>query len=140
VPRLARLVLAPSGVSDQLGRLLIVDDEAAIRFALVEYFRGSGWTVDAASEKEEAEALLACTAYAVVIADLRLTGIHGVEGLDIVQWSRHLRPETRVVLLTGNATPEIEAEARRLGADAFLQKPLPLPQLEAIVDGLVARA
>jgi len=127
-------------VSDQLGRLLIVDDEAAIRFALVEYFRGSGWTVDAASEKEEAEALLACTRYAVVIADLRLTGIHGVEGLDIVQWSRHLRPETRVVLLTGNATPEIEAEARRLGADAFLQKPLPLPQLEAIVDGLVAQS
>ena len=127
-------------MSDQLGRLLIVDDEAAIRFALVEYFRGSGWTVDAASEKEEAEALLACTPYAVVIADLRLTGIHGVEGLDIVQWSRHLRPETRVVLLTGNATPEIEAEARRLGADAFLQKPLPLPQLEAIVDGLVAQS
>ena len=74
-----------------------------------------------------------------MIADLRLTGIHGVEGLDIVQWSRHLRPETRVVLLTGNATPEIEAEARRRGADAFLQKPLPLPQLEAIVDGLVGR-
>jgi len=139
-PPLARLVLAHSFVSDPQGRLLIVDDESAIRFALVEYFRGSGWTVDSAAEKEEAEALLACTPYAVVIADLRLTGIHGVEGLDIVQWSRHLRPETRVVLLTGNATPEIEAEARRRGADAFLQKPLPLPQLEAIVDGLVGRA
>jgi DNA-binding response OmpR family regulator len=127
-------------VSADHGRLLVVDDEAAIRFALVEYFRGNGWSVDAAAEKEEAEALLACTPYSVVIADLRLTGIHGVEGLDIVQWSRHLRPETRVVLLTGNATPEIEAEARRRGADAFLQKPLPLPQLEAIVDGLLAKA
>jgi DNA-binding response OmpR family regulator len=127
-------------VNAEPGRLLVVDDEAAIRFALVEYFRGSGWTVDSASEKEEAEALLACTAYSVVIADLRLTGIHGVEGLDIVQWSRHLRPETRVVLLTGNATPEIEAEARRRGADAFLQKPLPLQKLEAIVDTLLARA
>jgi DNA-binding response OmpR family regulator len=126
-------------VGEQLGRLLVVDDEAAIRFALVEYFRGSGWAVDSAAEKEEAEALLACTAYAVVIADLRLTGIHGVEGLDIVEWSRHLRPDTRVVLLTGNATPEIEAEARRRGADEFLQKPLPLPTLEAIVGGLLAR-
>ena len=72
--------------------------------------------MDAAAEKEEAEALLAYTEYAVVIADLRLTGIYGVEGLDIIQWSRHLRPETRVVLLTGNGTPEIEAEARRRGA------------------------
>ena len=67
----------------------------------------------------------------------RLTGIYGVEGLDIVQWSRHLRPETRVVLLTGNGTPEIEAEARRRGADAFLHKPLPLPQLEAVVDAVL---
>jgi DNA-binding response OmpR family regulator len=121
-------------------RLLVVDDEAAIRFALAEYFRESGWAVDSASEKEEAEALLACTEYAVVIADLRLTGIYGVEGLDIVQWSRHLRPETRVVLLTGNGTPEIEAEARRRGADAFLHKPLPLPQLEAVVDSLLGHA
>jgi DNA-binding response OmpR family regulator len=122
------------------GRLLIVDDEDAIRFALAEYFKGNGWTVDAAGEKEEAEALLACTAYTVVIADLRLTGIYGVEGLDIVQWSRHLRPETRVVLLTGNGTPELETEARRRGVDAFLHKPLPLPQLEAVVDALVGDA
>ncbi len=119
------------------GRLLVVDDEAAIRFALSEYFTAQGWTVDAAAEKEEAEALLACTEYSVVIADLRLTGIYGVEGLDIVRWSRHLRSETRVVLLTGNGTAEIEMEARRRGADAFLHKPLPLPQLEAVVDSLV---
>jgi DNA-binding response OmpR family regulator len=119
------------------GRLLVVDDEAAIRFALCEYFGKQGWTVDSAAEKEEAEALLACTEYAVVIADLRLTGIYGVEGLDIVRWSHHLRPETRVVLLTGNGTPEIEAEARRRGADAFLHKPLPLPELEAVIASLV---
>lgn len=131
---LARVLLPRRPVDSRPGRLLIVDDEAAIRFALSEYFRGNGWCVDAAAEKEEAEALIACTEYAVVIADLRLTGIFGVEGLDIIQWSRHLRPETRVVLLTGNGTPEIEAEARRRGADAFLNKPLPLPQLEAVVD------
>jgi DNA-binding response OmpR family regulator len=126
-------------VDPRPGRLLIVDDEAAIRFALSEYFRGNGWSVDSAAEKEEAEALLTCTEYAVVIADLRLTGISGVEGLDIIQLSRHLRPETRVVLLTGNGTPELEAEARRRGADAFLHKPLPLARLEAVVDSLVDR-
>jgi DNA-binding response OmpR family regulator len=133
-------MLTTPAVETRSGRLLIVDDEAAIRFALSEYFRENGWAVDAAAEKEEAEALLACTEYAVVIADLRLTGIYGVEGLDIIQWSRHLRPETRVVLLTGNGTPEIEAEARRRGADAFLHKPLPLPQLEAVVDSLLGQA
>ena len=137
---MAQCLLRDRPVTTRPGRLLIVDDEDTIRFALAEYFRGSGWAVDAAAEKEEAEALLACTAYAVVIADLRLTGIYGVEGLDIVQWSRHLRPETRVVLLTGNGTPELETEARRRGVDAFLHKPLPLPQLEAVVDSLVGDA
>ena len=122
------------------GRLLIVDDAAAIRNALSKYFKRRGWTVDSAAEKEEAEALLACTEYAVVIADLRLTGMYGVEGLDIVQCSHHLRPETRVVLLTGNGTPEIEAEARRRGADAFLHKPLPLREIEAVVASLVRAA
>ena len=78
------------------GRLLIVDDEAAIRLALGEYFRRRGWTVDSAAEKEEAEALLACTEYAVVIADLRLTGIYGVEGLDVSA------DGTRVVIADGN--------------------------------------
>lgn len=119
------------------GRLLIVDDEAAICFALSEYFRGNGWAVDSAAEKGEAEALLASREYAVVIADLRLTGLHGVEGLDIIQRSRRLRPQTRVVILTGNGTPELEDEARRRGADAFLHKPLPLIQVEAVVDSLV---
>jgi DNA-binding response OmpR family regulator len=122
------------------GRLLIVDDAAAIRNALSMYFKRRGWTVDSAAEKEEAEALLACTEYAVVIADLRLTGMFGVEGLDIVRCSHHLRPETRVVLLTGNGTPEIEAEARRRGADAFLHKPLPLREIEAVVASLVRTA
>jgi len=121
-------------------RLLIIDDEPAIRFALSDYFRECGWVVDAAAEKEEAEALLACTEYAVVIADLRLTGIYGMEGLDIIEWSRHLWPATRVVLLTGYGTPEIEAEARRRGADALLHKPLPLPELERVVAGLTGKA
>lgn len=119
------------------GRLLIVDDEAAIRFALSDYFRGNGWAVDSAAEKGEAEALLARTEYSAVIADLRLTGLHGVEGLDIIQRSRRLQPQTRVVILTGNGTPELEAEARRRGAAAFLHKPLPLLQLEAVVGSLI---
>ena len=124
-------------MASRAGRLLIVDDEAAIRFAVSEYLRGNGWTVDAAADKGEAEALIASRDYAVVIADLRLTGFHGVEGLDIVQRSRELRPRARIVILTGNGTPEIEAEARRRGVDAFLKKPLPLARLAAIVDFLV---
>jgi len=120
--------------------VLIIDDEAAIRFVLVEYFRDRGWSVDAAETREEAEKLLTGTPYSVMIVDLRLGGRKEVEGLDVVDSARRLRPGTRVVPLTGHATSELEAEARRRGIDAFVEKPLPLPQLEAILDRLAGSA
>ena len=53
-------------------RLLIVDDEDAILFAMTEYFSARLFAVDCARDREEAEALLAVRAYAVIITDLRL--------------------------------------------------------------------
>jgi CheY-like chemotaxis protein len=121
-------------------RMLIVDDEEPILLAMQEYFRTLGYEVDCAREKEEAEALLAKVSYALVIADLRLTGIYGVEGLELVAYVRQRCANTRMILLTAYGTPEIEAEARRLGVDAFLYKPKPLPELAQIVMALTGRA
>ena len=123
-------------MSQSARRLLIVDDEPGIRESLSRFFSEGGWEVDSAAHEEEAERLLARSDYALVIADMRLTGMNGVEGLDIIQRTRQLRPRTRVVLLTGYGTPELEAEARRRGADAFVHKPLPLAELERLVTRL----
>src|ERR1043166_984105 len=65
-------------------RILIVDDEDLIVLAMRKYFEGLGYLVDSAFELEEAQAMLANYEYDLVIADLRLTGIGGVEGLQIV--------------------------------------------------------
>ena len=118
-------------------RLLIVDDEEGIVVTMKEYFETFGHQVDVARGREEAEEFLLAAPYALMIADLRLHPVRDAEGLDLLALVRERFPATRVVLFTGYATPEVVNEARRLGADAFLQKPLPLPQLEAIVDGLV---
>jgi two-component system response regulator (stage 0 sporulation protein F) len=120
-------------------RLLIVDDEEPILIAMQEYFRTFGYEVDCARELEEAEALLTKFSYAVVVADLRLTGIYGVEGLELVGYIRQRCPYTRMILLTAYGTPEIEKEARRLGVDAFLYKPKPLPEIAQIVFALLGR-
>ena len=61
-------------------RLLVIDDEDSIRFAMKEYFEVHGYRVDCAREAEEAEALLAHLRYDVVIADLQLSGILRLEG------------------------------------------------------------
>jgi len=118
-------------------RLLLIDDEEPILFALREYFTAYGYEVDCAREMEEAEALLANVPYAAVIADLRLTGSHGAEGLEIIGYVRERCPWTRIILLTAYGSPEVEAEARRRGVDSFLHKPKPLPEVAQIVYALV---
>lgn len=118
-------------------RILVVDDEEPVLFAMRDYFSACGYRVDCAQELEEALALIDNIRYSIVFLDLRLTGIGGVEGLEIVAYVRERCPWTRVVILTAGTTPEVEKEAHRRNVDAFLHKPKPLPQLERIAYGLL---
>ncbi len=114
-------------------RLLVVDDEEPILFAIREYFEPLGYQVDCARELEEAEALLTHVRYALLIADLRLSGIHSNEGLELIRFARERSPWTRTIVLTGYGSTEMEAEALERGVDAFLHKPRPLSELAEIV-------
>ena len=120
-----------------LPRLLIVDDEESICFSMSEYFSLQGYKVDTASELEEAEKLLDATNYKVVIQDLRLTMTTNQDGLDMIRLIKEHDPQTRIVVLTAYGSAEIEDEARRCGADAFLRKPKPLSQVAQVVQGLI---
>lgn len=117
--------------------LLVVDDEESIRFSLSEYFSQRGFMVDAAHDLEEAERLIAKTSYQVVIQDLRLNFTHRNHGLEIIKLIHRRSPKTRIVVLTSYGSTEIEDEARRSGADAFLYKPKPLSQVAEVVQGLI---
>jgi two-component system, NtrC family, response regulator AtoC len=117
-------------------RILVVDDEEPILFAIREYFE-TRFDIDCARELEEAEALLSHVRYALLIADLRLTGIHSSEGLELIRFARDRSPWTRIVLLTSYGSPELENEAVSRGVDAFLQKPMPLADLARIAADLI---
>jgi DNA-binding NtrC family response regulator len=118
-------------------RILVVDNERSISGALKDYFTAHGYEVDCAFELEEAINNLSKACYSVVIADLRLGGLDHMEGLRIVEFVRGNFPATGLILLTAYGTPEAEAEAIRLGVDAFLKKPKPLAQIAQIVFGIV---
>ena len=120
-------------------RILIVDDEELIVLAMRRYFEGLGYRVDSAHELEEAQALLAHRSYDLVIADLRLTGIGGVEGLQIVADVHQRSANTRVMLLSAFGTPEIERESYNRGADAFLHKPKAMMEIARIARSLLDR-
>ncbi len=121
-------------------RLLVVDDEEPILSAIREYFQPLGYDVDCARELEEAEALLTHIRYGLMIADLRLTGIHSNEGLELIRFTHERSPWTRIILLTGYGSSEMETEALGRGVDAFLQKPQPLAELAAIAANLTGQS
>ena len=118
-------------------KMLIVDDEDSICFSMSEYFSMQSFHVDCARVEEEARALLDESDYSVVIGDLCLGDPTNREGLDVIEHVRQRHPSTRIIVLTAFGTSEMEAEARRRGADAFLHKPKPLSEVAQVVYGLV---
>lgn len=121
-------------------RVLVVDDEETIVRATSKYFAAHGYVVDSANEREEAEALLSTSRYALVIADMRLTGVHGREGLELIGFVRERCPWAKVIVLTGYVSEELAEEAQRRGADLFLEKPVPLSDLLAMAGRLTGGA
>lgn len=118
-------------------RILIVDNEEAVGCSMTEYFRLLGYQVDYARDRLEAEDYLAKGDYSVVIEDLWLSTNTNSEGLDIVEFVHERYPSTQIIVLTARGSAEIEKEANRRGASAFLAKPKPLPEIAQVVSGLL---
>jgi len=136
--RLRRIFTGDPGPQEtEVLRMLIVDDEESICFSMSEYFGLHGYKVDTARELDEAEKLIECNKYEVAILDLRLGVAHNADGLEITRLLHELRPNTRIVVLTAYGSAEMEDEARRRGADAFLRKPKPLSQVAQVIQGLI---
>jgi CheY-like chemotaxis protein len=119
-------------------RILIADDEEALLAVLGEYLGCCGYDVTMARRPSEAEELLASNDFSVVITDLRFWGPDGTQGLEIARAARKRLPSGRVFLLTAYNTPEVEKEAREIGVEALLEKPVPLWELAQIIMGAPA--
>ena len=118
-------------------RALVVEDEAALRNALVRSLRASGWeTVEAASGRD-ALALWAGQPPDVVLLDL---GLPDIDGLDVLQSARRAGHETPVLLLTARGTIGDRVLGLNFGADDYLLKPFDLGELHARLRALLRRA
>jgi DNA-binding NtrC family response regulator len=116
-------------------RVLIVDDEESIRFGLSRLLEQRGAAVECAEALAPALARLEALRPDVVLLDLKLPDARGLEGLARV---RELRPEARVVLMTGFGTIETAVEAVRSGAEDFLTKPVTTEHLLHVVGRIAA--
>jgi DNA-binding NtrC family response regulator len=111
------------------GSVLIIDDDAAFRFAMAKALRRGGYAVSEASSGEEAiEVLCNSSPPDVALLDLKMTGIGGLEVL------RRCGPiPTSVIVLTGHGTVKAAVEAMQLGAFSFLEKPVDADMLRPLL-------
>ncbi len=115
-------------------RILIVDDEAEIRHLLVDLLSRPGWRIDLASDGQEALDLIHHKDYDVVISDVLMPYL---DGMDLLQRIHLIRPKARVILITGVGTTNWVKQALRLGAFDYVEKPFDLSAFRELVESAV---
>jgi two-component system response regulator HydG len=111
--------------------LLIVDDERSIREGCRDVAQGIGYSTYIADNAEHAFRVLDTTSIDVVLLDLRLPGLGGIEVLREV---KRRRPETVVIVMTGYASVQSAVQAMKQGAYDYVTKPFNLEELRMILD------
>jgi len=118
-------------------RILVVEDDSVLRDGLTRSLRGAGYAVDTAQDGKLADDLLSVHAFDLVVLDL---GLPGLDGLEVLRRLRRRPSSVPVLILTARDAVEDRVAGLDLGADDYLVKPFNLAELEARVRALVRRA
>lgn len=112
-------------------RILIVDDEATLRMTMADLLEGEGREIVTAASGEEALAYLEDGPFDLLIVDLIMPGIDGLQVIDV---AKKLSPQAQIIMLTAYGTLNSAIQAMRRGATDYLLKPANAPEIEAAVD------
>ncbi len=125
------------------GRVIVIDDEVNAAAALETLLREDGYEVARANDGRSGLALLEKSDADVVLTDLRMPGM---DGLELLARIKEIRPETMVILMTAYGTVKTAVKAMKLGAEDYLGKPIDVEELEVVLEkalekkGLLAEA
>ncbi len=115
--------------------ILVVDDDLGMRTALDEALRRKGYSVSLASSGSEALDMFSGSRHRLVISDMKMPGMDGVE---VLRGVKKIEPTTPVLLITAFGTVSKAVEAVKEGALDFIQKPFTLESLEGLVEKALA--
>ena len=115
---------------DEPSRVLVVDDHASAREAVADILRQAGYDVAACASATEALGRLARQAVDVVVTDLQMPGMNGLE---FIRELERRRLAVEVVMITAHASVSSAVEAMRLGAFDYIEKPFDVAELERCV-------
>jgi DNA-binding NtrC family response regulator len=111
-------------------KVVVVDDERIVCDRLSDSLGAAGYSVEAFTDPEEALTRLLAEAVDIVLADLKM---HGLTGLDILGRVKARWPECEVIIITGYASVDTAIEAMKKGAYDYLPKPFRLAEVKALV-------
>jgi DNA-binding NtrC family response regulator len=111
-------------------KVLLVEDEAVVRESVRDWLVEDGYDVECVVTGEEALERIKQEEYGIVVLDLRLPGI---DGLQVFEQARELQPETKGVIITAYPSKETLEKAQRLGLLDFLSKPFKVDDLEKLI-------
>ena len=109
-----------------MAKILIIDDEKAIRETLSEILSFENYKVDTASNGKEGVEMLTNNIYDVVLSDIKMPGM---DGMEFLTKANEISPDTPVIMISGHGTIELAVEAVRKGAYDFIAKPPDLNRL-----------
>lgn len=112
-------------------KILVVDDEDALRVVLSAELESEGYLVQSASDGDEAIRILDSNTFHLILLDIKMPNVDGFEVLKYVK-SNH--PKTKVIMLTGFADLKNAIESKKLGAEDFVSKPYDLVDLLTTVE------
>ncbi len=116
-------------------RVLLLDDEPAVLGVLADYLVAPGIEIITCREIEAAEAILEHHRFDVVVTDLRVSELGGLEGIRLIRYVSTHFPETTVLAMSGYVNDDVHALGRAVGAVAVLEKPIDLRRLRRYVHG-----
>jgi len=119
-----------------MSRILIVDDEPTICEMLSLELESLRHDVTSVLSPSEAINLLGKTSFDVLITDVRMPHM---DGLEFMQWALNMHPDIQVVVITGHGDIDMAVQAMRQGALHFLQKPLSLKTLDSIIEQCISK-
>ena len=114
------------------GKILLVEDEAAVRESVRDWLVDSGYDVECVETGEEALERVDKEDFGVLVLDLRLPGI---DGLQVFEQAKGLKPGTKGIMITAYPSIETRDKARRLGLLDYLPKPFRIEDLEKVIKG-----
>ncbi|MFI4943040.1 MAG: sigma-54-dependent transcriptional regulator [Burkholderiales bacterium] len=118
------------------GRIVVIDDEVNAAAALQTLLEEDGYEVARANDGVSGLQLLEKTDADVVLTDLRMPGMDGIELLTRI---KQIRPETMVILMTAYGTVKTAVKAMKLGAEDYLGKPIDVEELEVMLQRTVEK-